>query len=109
MSSSSSKIEPMRFRVRHFASFLLLLASLGAAEGATLRDGTPAFGAHYIAVLLAQQDAARSAQIALTPATESSIELALTPTDRAQHKAAWAVRPPAAQSVAMHAVTGSSL
>jgi hypothetical protein len=99
----------MQFRARHFASFLLLLASLGAAEGSTLRDGTPAFGAHYIAVLLAHQDAARSARIALTPATESQIELALTPTGRAQHKTAWTVRPPAAQSIAVHGVTGSSL
>jgi len=99
----------MPLRARHFASFLLLLASLGAAEGATLRDGTPAFGAHYVAVLLAQQEAARTAQAALVPASESAVTLALASTDLASYRTAWTMRPPTAQSIAVHAVTGSSL
>ncbi len=99
----------MRLRARHFASFLLLLASLGAAEGATLRDGTPAFGPHYVAVLLAQQDAARTAQATMVSASKDAVRLALASTDLARYNTPWTLRPPAAQSIAVHAVSGSSL
>ena len=99
----------MRLRARHFASFLLLLASLGAAEGATLRDGTPAFGAHYVAVLLAQQEAAAAAQTCLTAKTPTSGTIALAVSEQAHINNPWTMRPAAAHSIGVHAVTGSSL
>jgi hypothetical protein len=99
----------MRLRARHFASFLLLLASLGAAEGATLRDGTPAFGAHYVAVLLAQQEAAAAAQSGLAAISATSVPIALKTSEQARINSIWTMRPSAAHSIGVHAVTGSSL
>ncbi len=99
----------MRLRARHFASFLLLLASLGAAEGATLRDGTPAFGAHYVAVLLAQQEAAAAAQTGHAASRPPAATIALAVSEQAHINTPWSMRPAAANSIGVHAVTGSSL
>ena len=99
----------MRLRARHFASFLLLLASLGVAEGATLRDGTPAFGPQYVAVLLAQQDAAAAAKTGFTASSPAAATIALAASEQAHINTTWSMRPAAAHSVGVHAVTGSSL
>jgi hypothetical protein len=99
----------MRLRARHLASVLLLLASLSATEAAVLRDGRPAFGAHYISVLLAQQDAALNSATELASTGSDPLKLALPAASLAQHRTIWTMRSPSAQSIRVHAVTGSSL
>jgi len=99
----------MRHRALHLAGLLLLLTTLSSAEAATLRDGRPAFGAHYIGVLLAQQEAAIATQASFTPGDGDALTLALPTNDLAQYNTAWTMRPPSAHSVSLHAVTGSSL
>ena len=99
----------MRLRAIHIASVFLLLASLSATEASVLRDGRPAFGAHYISVLLAQQDAALNAGTELNSTADNTLTLALPAASLAQHRTIWAMRSPSAQSVLMHAVTSSSL
>ena len=99
----------MRHRALHLAGLLLLLTTLSSAETATLRDGRPAFGAHYISVLLAQQEAATATQTSFTAGDSNPLLLALRADDLAQYNATWTMRPPSAHSVSLHAVTGSSL
>jgi hypothetical protein len=99
----------MRLRAVQLACMVLLLSSLSAAKGTTLRSGEFGLGGHYISTLLARDHAAAAddanlrarfddhanAEIAAAAATESSI--------------VWTMRPPAAHSANMHAVTGSGL
>jgi len=99
----------MRHRALHLAGLLLLLTTLSSAEAATLRDGRPAFGAHYISVLIAQQEAATATQTTFTPGDANPLALTLPANDLAQYNATWTMRPPSAHSVSLHAVTGSSL
>ena len=99
----------MRHRALHLAGLLLLLTTLSSTEAATLRDGRPAFGAHYISVLLAQQEAAIATQTTFSPDDADALTLALPANDLAQYNATWTMRPPLAHSVSLHAVTGSSL
>ena len=99
----------MRHRALHFAGLLLLLTTLSSAEATTLRDGRPAFGAHYISVLLAQQEAAIATQSAFVSGDSGPLKLALPADDLARSRAAWTMRPPSAQSLLVHAITGSSL
>jgi len=99
----------MRHRALHLAGLLLLLTTLSSAEAATLRDGRPAFGAHYISVLLAQQEAALAPQTSFTAGDADTLTLALPTDDLAQYNATWTMRPPSAHSVSLHAVTGCSL
>ena len=99
----------MRLRARHLASVFLLLASLSASEASVLRDGRPAFGAHYISVLLAQQDAALNAATELHSTASDTLSLALPAASLAQHRTTWTMRSPSAHTTRVHAVTGSSL
>ena len=99
----------MRLRAIHIASVFLLLASLSATEASVLRDGRPAFGAHYISVLLAQQDAALNAGTELASTSGDAYTLALPAASRAQHRTIWTMRSPSAHSILVQAVTGSSL
>jgi hypothetical protein len=98
----------MHRRALHLASFLLLLSTLGMAESAATCSGDHSLGAHYISVLLAQHEAA-----ALAEATERTdtilVATELPATSLAQVKTPWTMRPAAAHSVMLHAVTGSSL
>ena len=99
----------MRLRAIHIASVFLLLASLSATEASVLRDGRPAFGAHYISVLLAQQDAALNASTEHHSTASDTLALALPAASLAQHRTIWAMRSASAHSILVHTVTGSSL
>jgi len=98
----------MRFRALHLAGVLLLLTSLGTAEGAAPRNTGYAFGAHYLGMLLAQQQAAQAAIASETPLRESAGKpstFALPTRSVAQHSITWTMRPPAAHSLHTQAVT----
>jgi hypothetical protein len=99
----------VRRPVIHLAGLLLLLASLGSAEASVLREGNGSLGAHYIGILLAQQEAAAAPPSALALDIPSTRSINLPASALAHHRAARTLRPPAAQSIAQHAVTGSSL
>jgi hypothetical protein len=98
----------MHRRALHLASFLLLLSTLGMAEGAATRSGDHSLGAHYISVLLAQHEAAALAQ---TPdqSSDNLVATELPATSRAQVDIPWTMRPAASHTAKLHAVTGSSL
>jgi len=102
-------MEQMRRRAIHLASLLLLLASLGVAESSTLRDGDLSLGAHYISVLLAQQEAAHSLRADRNPGHINELALDLPAAALAGYRSVWTVRPPAAHSLLQHAVSGGSL
>jgi hypothetical protein len=99
----------MRLRRLHIASFILLLASLGAAEGSVVRDSGCIFGRHYIGVLLAQHEAAACTQTALSHAGSDTLPVALAAASLAQYRSPWMMRPPSAHCADVHALTGSSL
>ena len=105
----SSKMEQMRRRALHLASLLLLLASLGVADGSSLRDGDLSLGAHYITVLLARQQAIQTSGEPRTPGHCNQLSLALPATALAGSRSVWTLRPPAAHSLLQQAVSGSSL
>jgi hypothetical protein len=95
----------MRLRAIHIASVLLLLASLGAADGSTLRKGTRSVGGQYIAVLLGQDHAAACMGAGLDHIVGETLKVDLPAAALAQHRTIWTMRPPAAHSAALHAVT----
>jgi hypothetical protein len=99
----------MHRRALQLAGFLLLLSTLGMAEGPASRAGGCSLGARYISVLLARHEAAADTRAGFAPAAHGLAAAALTPTSLAQANIAWAVRPPSAHSSATHAVTGSGL
>jgi hypothetical protein len=98
----------MRRRALHLASLLLLLATLGIADG-SVRDGDLSLGAHYITVLLAQRAAASVAAepLARDAASYKIATFALPASERATQAAVWTMRPPAAHSLALQAATSS--
>jgi hypothetical protein len=90
----------MHRRALHLASFLLLLSTLGMADGAATRGGDHSLGAHYISVLLAQHEAAALAQT--TDSVDNSVVATELPaTSLAQVNAVWTMRPAASHSVMM--------
>ena len=99
----------MRSRAIHLAGLLLLLASLGAADGAALRSGDLSAGGRYISMLLSQRGAASVAAepLARDTASYKIATFALPVTQRATHAAVWTMRPPAAHTLALQAVTSS--
>jgi len=99
----------MRLRAIHLASVLLLLASLGVAEGSSSRNGDYSLGAHYISVLLAQHEAAASIQAPRNEFASESLNLDLPTDELAHYRNPWTVAPPSAHTSSLHAVTGSSL
>jgi hypothetical protein len=99
----------MRLRRLHIASFILLLASLGAAEGSVVRDSGCIFGRHNIGVLLAQQEAAASIQATFRLEADDALALDLPAASLSHSRTSWMMRPPSAHSADVHAVTGSSL
>jgi hypothetical protein len=99
----------MRLRRLHIASFILLLASLGAAEGSVVRDSGCIFGRHYIGVLLAQHEAAASIQATFRFEGDGALALDLPAASLSHSRIPWTVRPPSAHTADVHAVTGSSL
>jgi hypothetical protein len=97
----------MRLRNRHLACLLLLLSSLSAADARSLRSGDLTLGGRYISSLLIHSAAAAvSAEPHAQSVTAHRTEaLVLPPASRAFHLAAWTMRPPAAHTARLHAVT----
>jgi len=95
----------MRLRAINLACIFLLLSSLSAAEASVLRAGESTLGAHYIGVLLAQQEAAANTEAALSLRTREASELALPAASLSQHRTPWTMRPPSAHCVQLQAVT----
>jgi hypothetical protein len=96
----------MRLRTLHLASILLLLSSLSAAEGATLRSGEFGLGGHYIGMILGQASAKARAEVVLDARAHETSEFSLPAASIAQHRAAWTMPAPAAHSAQLQAVTG---
>ena len=99
----------MRLRALHLASVLLLLASLGAAEGSVLRDGDLRIGGHYMGVLLAQDYAGIDTWAELNSGSNDALELDLPVASLALHRTAWTMRPPSAHCTELQTFTGFSL
>ena len=96
----------MRIRAIHLASVLLLLASLGAAEGSALRDGDFSIGGHYISILLGQDRGGISLQTEFDASSDDALALDLPVASLALHRAVWTMRPPSAHSMKLQAATG---
>jgi len=105
----SSKIKLMRLRAINLACLLLLLSSLSAAEGATLRSGEFGLGGHYIASLLAQDRGTKQAEAPLQRNPRDILSLTLAADALQHHRAAWPQRPSAAHSINVQSVTASGL
>ncbi|MGC2659008.1 MAG: hypothetical protein WA324_13700 [Bryobacteraceae bacterium] len=94
----------MLLRTRHFACLLLLISTLGIAQAQVAAPSLRCC-AHTIALLLQQRGAARNHvtqsfnAARVTAATAQNLPLASLRT-------IWAVRPPSAHSMTVHAVTG---
>lgn len=95
----------MRLRTRHLACLLLLLSSLSAADASGLRSGDLTLGGRYISSLLYQSAAAMAKPLAEDTAACKTSAFVLAPASRALHSAAWTMRPPAAHTAALQAVT----
>ncbi len=99
----------MHRRALHLASLLLLLSTLGLADSSAVRDGDFSLGAHYICALMARQDATTVAHTSFDSGNNGLADTSLPATSLAQVNTAWTMRPSAAHSALLHAVTGSSL
>jgi hypothetical protein len=99
----------MSLRTRHLACLLLLLSSLSATQGQAARTGELSAGGRYISMLLSQRAAATVEAQPIVPDTASyKIEaFALPPAAHSLHTAAWTMRPPAAHTAALQAVTST--
>jgi hypothetical protein len=116
----------VKLRTRHLVCMLLLLSALRAADGSILPSGQNGFDAHYLSALLSQDGTGFSPKVTLSDhrfnwgsgngyftATRrfdrnrgDDSQLGLPAGSLATYRTAWTMRPPAAQSVALHAVTG---
>jgi hypothetical protein len=97
----------MRLRTTHLACLLLLLASMGPAQASTRATDFTLAGQTFAVALL------RGAA-AVAPGGVLGHELDLDPpaaghSQTAADRVAWMMRPPAAHSVRLQAVTGSGL
>jgi hypothetical protein len=100
-------MEAMRFRAAHFACLLVLLSAFGAADAASHQGACRDCAALQVFL---QQIAVTSAPAAATRSQASPDEhTTLPPAQRTRTALSWAMRPPAAQTVAQHAATGSGL
>ena len=97
----------MRLQNRHLACLLLLLTALSAADTRGLRSGDLTLGGRYISSLLCQSAAgvAMAKPLAEHTAACKVAAFVLAPAARVLHGAAWTMRPPAAQTAALQAVT----
>jgi hypothetical protein len=97
----------MRNRVAQLACLLLLLTSVSAADASTRRREF-SLGSHYISVLM-QNAAAVHIDSPILRQFDSDENAAASLTTSAPRPSAFAMRPPAAHSVHVHAVTGSGI
>lgn len=97
----------MRLRTGHLACLLLLLSSLSAADASGLRSGDLTLGGRYISSLLYQSAAgvAVAKPLAEDTAACKTAAFMLAPASRALQSVAWTMRPPAAHTAALQAVT----
>lgn len=99
----------MRLRAVQLACLVLLLSSLSAAKGTTLRSGEFGLGGHYISTLLAQDHAATADEATLSAQLDDTRTTSIPATAEAHARIVWAMRPPAAHSAAVQALTGTLL
>jgi hypothetical protein len=99
----------MRIRTVQLACLILLLSSLSAAKGTTLRSGEFGLGGHYISTLLAQDNAATADEASLSARFNDTRTSEIPTTAEAHVRTVWSMRPPAAHSAAVHALTGTSV
>ena len=96
----------MSLRAVHLACVLLLLSSVGAAEASASREHL-GLRVGYIAVLLQQGVDGHRQAIALGRSVDTASAAPLHA--GSPIRAPWTLRPPAAHSLQVHAVTGSGL
>ena len=95
----------MRFRAVHIACVMVLLSTFGAAEAHATPGASFAARAQYI--LLQQSSAAAESGF---PRPDQATEDPALPGEPVAHiRAARVMNPPAAHTVAQHAVSGSGL
>ncbi len=97
----------MRLRNRHLACLFLLLTALSTADTHGLRPADLTLGGRYISTLLYQSAAAAvgSEPLGETAASLKAATFVLAPALRAVHSAPWTMRPPAAHTATLQAVT----
>ncbi len=99
----------MRLRARHLAGLFLLLATLGAAEGSTVRAGAQPIPTHCIQLLLAQRASQLRDAAPVDPTALQRLVVALTPSASLALRSAHPMAAAAGRAAATHAVTGRSL
>ncbi len=99
----------MRLRAVQLACLVLLLSSMSAARGTTLRSGEFGLGGHYIATLLAQDHAAAANEATLRASLDDARTTAVPAAAVAHVRIAWTMRPPALHAAAVHALTAAAL
>jgi hypothetical protein len=95
----------MRIRAAQLACLLLLLTSVGAANASTRRVDF-SLGGHFVSQLL-QTTATTGSEI--PSSLQQAAEKTATQTSITVSRAVWTMRPPAAHSIQVHAVTGSGI
>lgn len=98
----------MRFRAAHLACVMLLLSAFGAADAHALAAGRLARRGQPVGILFQPSAASLAENIFARDAAEPS-PAALPGAPVGHTRPAWALRPPAAHTLAQHAATGSSL
>ena len=99
----------MPFRTAQFACLMLLLAAFGAADSAARSVSGPCRDCASLRLFLSQVAAVTAAEPIPEPVPAASEVRALPVAARNQVSQPWGMRPPVAHSLALHAVTGSSL
>jgi hypothetical protein len=99
----------MRLRAVQLACLVLLLSSMSAGRGTTLRSGEFGLGGHYIATLLAHDHAAAANEATLRALLDDTRTAEIPAAAVAHTRIAWAMRPPALHTAAVHALTGTEV
>ncbi len=97
----------MRARTAQLACLLLLLSTFGAAEASDRAASRLSSGSCAIGALLHQSHARLVGEPCASVVTHAQAGLPIA--FMAGNRAIWTMRPPAAQTLAQHAVTGSGL
>jgi hypothetical protein len=101
----------MRLRAVQLACLVLLLSSMSAAKGTTLRSGEFGLGGNYISRLLAHDHASSAAadNATLRAQLDDTRTTEIPATAEAHVRIAWAMRPPALHTAAVRAFTGTEV
>jgi hypothetical protein len=95
----------MKFSPRHLACLIILLSSLSSADASMPQTTDFTVGGHYIGMLLAREQAALAAEPIPEPRSRDLSHLDLPIALVAQHRPAFAMRPPSAHSMQLQAAT----